>query len=361
MGTLILALRVGLAAVFATAGVGKLLDRGGSREALAGFGVPEPLQDAMSVGLPMCELGAAAALLVRQAAVWGAVGALVLLLAFVIGISVAIAGGRAPECHCFGQIHSEPAGWSTLVRNGVLAAVAVVIVAAGPGPSINGWVAARSGPELALSAAVVALLAGAGYLVARWLRKRKLDRERALLSRPSGLEPGTVAPDFELHDLDGNSVTLGSITAQGRPIVLVFTHPQCGPCQELAPDLARWQATLAEHLTIWAVSQGDHEDNGAASAQHGLDKVLVESRSDVYDAYAMRGTPSAVVVSAEGRIDSVTAQGAILIEELIRRTVRRAATDGGRIGGPQVPDVSEASRSNATAASLASSRSPLNT
>ncbi len=47
-----------------------------------------------------------------------------LLSVFVVGITYNLARGRNPECHCFGQLHSAPAGWKTLARNGVLAAVA---------------------------------------------------------------------------------------------------------------------------------------------------------------------------------------------------------------------------------------------
>ena len=36
--------------------------------------------------------------------------ALVLLLLFVGGISYNVARGRSPDCHCFGQLHSAPAG-----------------------------------------------------------------------------------------------------------------------------------------------------------------------------------------------------------------------------------------------------------
>ena len=43
---------------------------------------------------------------------------------FACWIGANLARGRKPECRCFGQLHSEPAGWNTLARNGVSAAVA---------------------------------------------------------------------------------------------------------------------------------------------------------------------------------------------------------------------------------------------
>ena len=46
---------------------------------------------------------------------WLAFAAIVaaLLLAFVGGIAFNMARGNAPDCHCFGQLHSEPAGRSS--------------------------------------------------------------------------------------------------------------------------------------------------------------------------------------------------------------------------------------------------------
>jgi uncharacterized membrane protein YphA (DoxX/SURF4 family) len=120
MGAALLALRAVLACVFLVAGVAKLGDVAGSRRAVAGFGVPERLAGVVGVGLPLCEVAVAAALIVSGSARYGALGALALLSVFVVGIGSAMARGDAPDCHCFGQLHSAPAGWRTLVRNVVL-------------------------------------------------------------------------------------------------------------------------------------------------------------------------------------------------------------------------------------------------
>src|SRR3954453_4768382 len=131
MGTALLIARLLLAGVFVVAGVTKLRDRAGSQKAVADFGVPSVLAPALGILLPLAELVVAGSLMPTATAWWGALGALVLLLLFVVGIAVNLARGRKPECHCFGQLHSAPAGWKTLARNGVLAAVAGFILWAG--------------------------------------------------------------------------------------------------------------------------------------------------------------------------------------------------------------------------------------
>src|SRR3954454_14585054 len=115
MGTAVLGARLFLAAVFATAGAAKLFDLPGNRDALRGFGVPEPLVRPIGVLLPLAELSTAVALVARPSAQWAGLAALVLLLAFIGGIANAMRKGQAPDCHCFGQISSEPAGQGTLV------------------------------------------------------------------------------------------------------------------------------------------------------------------------------------------------------------------------------------------------------
>ena len=106
------------------AGVAKLADRAGSRRAVTDFGAPAVLAAPLGILVPLAELAVAALLIPSSTAPWGALGALSLLLLFVVGIAANLVRGRKPDCHCFGQLHSAPAGWSTLAHNGLLAAVA---------------------------------------------------------------------------------------------------------------------------------------------------------------------------------------------------------------------------------------------
>ncbi|HEV2124033.1 MAG TPA: MauE/DoxX family redox-associated membrane protein, partial [Chloroflexota bacterium] len=128
MDTVLLLARLLLAAVFAVAGVAKLLDQTGSRRAMREFGLSSSLAAPLGMLLPLIELAVAGAPLSTATARWGALGALVLLLLFVAGIGVNLARGKHPDCHCFGQLHSAPAGWPTLARNATLAVVAAFIL-----------------------------------------------------------------------------------------------------------------------------------------------------------------------------------------------------------------------------------------
>jgi uncharacterized membrane protein YphA (DoxX/SURF4 family)/thiol-disulfide isomerase/thioredoxin len=344
----VLAIQVLLAVVFATAGVGKLLDRAGSRTALAAFGVPQGAVPVASWVLPLAELATAVALVFHPTARWGAVAALVMLLLFVIGIARALSRGQAPDCHCFGQLHSAPAGRGTLTRNAVLAALAAVVVVNGPGAPLDAWVDARSAPELV--AVAIGILAGllATGCVRLWLDNRELrgnlEREREVTARfPPGLPTGSQAPRFALQDLNGQTTSLEALLEPGRPVALIFVSPSCGPCAALLPELARWQMTLSERLSIGLVSTGSALDNQRAQ-ELGLANVLLQDDAELMNAYRVRATPSAVMVSPEGRIASTAAAGVPAIEPLFRVALREydnavsagsAVTNGARTLGPQ--------------------------
>src|SRR5215218_3512162 len=224
MHVALLVARLVLALVFAVAGVTKLADRTGSKQAMADFGLPKSLATPLGILLPLAELAVAAALIPASTAWWGAVGALVLLCVFVVGIGNSLARGRKPDCHCFGQLHSAPAGGKTLARNAALAAVAGFVLWQGyngAGPSAVGWL---SSPSATRIAALVFGLVVLGLLVGAWLLLFQLVRQNGrLLSRvevlegwrlasgaaPSangsakGLPVGTQAPGFELPGLKG--------------------------------------------------------------------------------------------------------------------------------------------------------------
>lgn len=347
MGTVLVVLRLGLAAVFVTAGIGKLLDRSGSRQALLDFGVPGRWAPLGARALPLAELIVAVGLVLRPTARWAAVGAALLLAAFITGISVALARGRAPDCHCFGQIHSSPAGRGTLVRNGVLAAVAVVVISTGPGPATDSWVSAGHGHPLVLVALVV--LGLFGFLAARETRRRTAAREQARDAAPAGLEIGETAPDFELSNLAGETVSLAHLRARGKPVLLAFTHQGCGPCTLLMPDLARWQAALADKVTIVVLASGDVEHHRSLKAEHGFTDLLLQEDMEVFYRYKMAATPGAVLVSAAGQIDGASVFGPHAIQQMTRLAIRRiesASLNGGasepfasqRFAGPVIVD-----------------------
>jgi methylamine dehydrogenase accessory protein MauD len=326
-----LAARLILFLVFAVAGLAKLRDRAGAREAARGFGAPAWVGSA----LPFAELATAGMLLPRTTATAGAIGAVALLAAFCAGIARAMARGEAPDCHCFGALHSEPAGPRALARNGVLLAAAALAITAGPGPSATAWIGDLHGTAMALAivsaVAGVAIAAQSAFLVALLRQNgriiKRLDALESGAEAPAwddagaGLRVGAPAPDFELPGLDGVPVTLDQLRAPGRPVLLLFTDPGCGPCNALLPEVGSWQRE--RNLTIAVVSRGGAEANRAKCEEHGIRRVLLQEDREIANEYACPATPTAVLVDPTGRIAKPSAPGAEAIRALLATTGER--------------------------------------
>jgi thiol-disulfide isomerase/thioredoxin len=303
MDAALLIARVVVAAVFALAAVTKLADLAGSRAAVAAFGVPDRLARPLGTVLPLAELAVALALVPAASARLGAAAACVLLAAFALAIARSMARGEAPECHCFGQVHSEPAGPRTLARNVALAGVAASVAFGAGAAAVAG---------LAVLGAV-----GAFSIVAR-------ARAARLAS------PGAAAPAFSLPGLDGDRLTLGALTGTGRPVLLLFTDPRCGPCHALMPRISAWQREHGDRLTIAVLTRGSAADNQPVMHEHGIADVGLDEGLAVYRAYAVAGTPGGVLVDAGGRVTGEVAAGADAIATLVRSVVGEA--------GPAIAD-----------------------
>ena len=137
METVLLVIRLAIAALFLVAGLAKLADAAGTRQAIVEFGLPDVFARPAAVLLPWAEVAIAVALIPVSSSGWGAGAALILLSVFTAAIAVNLVRGRTPACHCFGQIHARPIGPLTLVRNGVFAVAAAFLVSLGPGPACS--------------------------------------------------------------------------------------------------------------------------------------------------------------------------------------------------------------------------------
>lgn len=348
MNIVVLAARLVLAAVFVVSGVAKLADRSGSRKAVSDFGVPDWLAGPVATILPPLEIVIAIALLPATSSLWAGLAGALLLGVFSIAIAANLLRGRSPDCHCFGQLSSEPVGWSTVGRNVVLAALGAFVFWRGLiAPQISGvnWLTALSAAELMNLIVAVAALALAGITI--WLLLQLLGQHGRLLNRLENLEiaaaaggspavagvaaeppvpqiglvPGTQAPGFQLKGLYDELITLDSLRAAGRSVLLLFADPHCGPCTALLPDVGRWQRELQGNVNVTVISRGDIEENRAKRGEYGLTQVLLQVDREVSEAYQAWGTPSAVLVRGDGTVGSYVAQGSEAIRALVSRQI----------------------------------------
>jgi peroxiredoxin len=139
----------------------------------------------------------------------------------------------------------------------------------------------------------------------------------------NGLPPGTPAPAFTLPRLDGGELSLSEYA--GRPVLLVFSDPDCGPCDVLAPKLERLSRETPG-LNVVMVSRGDPDRNRSKAAAHGLTfPVVLQEQWKLSREYAKFATPIAYLIDGEGRIAANVALGTDAILALPSATTAGAA------------------------------------
>ncbi len=219
------------------------------------------------------------------------------------------------------------------------------------GPGALEWIGDLEGSELvALVAGAVGVLAvvACAALALRLLRAHgrmllRLDELEERL-RMAGIDlpdpdayqleesplAGEPAPPFALPALDGSTVSLEDLLEAGRPALLVFSDPGCGPCQELAPEVAEWQRTFADELEVVVVSGGSPEDVREKLGAGRPERTLLERDRDVAVSvdYAVNGTPGAVLVGADGIVVAGPAGGRPGVEHLLGHGLALARGEG---------------------------------
>lgn len=330
---MIMILRLALAAIFAAAALGKLSNMSATRRTLSEFGVADRLTPAGAILLPATEVGIAVSLLPADWARWGGLAATAMLCLFSAAIVRVLARGEKPDCNCFGSVGSRPVGAGTLVRNGALASLAVAVIVGSWGTNgshLDAWI--RGHGQLAVVFGVIGLLAAFQFAFSWQIFKqngrllRRVDElESAGLGQEGdrpGLPVGELGPAFALPDLDGNLVSLDDLLEPGRGVLLAFTDPSCSHCTALLPALGRAQAEGS--IPVAVISAGSVARNRANAAEAGVEHLLLQAAHEVAALYQAHGSPSAVLLRADGRVARGLASGAGAVAELLATLAVRA-------------------------------------
>jgi len=255
----------------------------------------------------------------------GALAAALLLALFAAGIAAALARGERVACHCFGALSVSAAGPTALARNLSLSAVAAFVVLAPSAhyPGIGSWIGGLSAAQRVafwLSLVVVALSA-----TTMWAGRELLRQHGRLILRLDALETASAhgtglqvdAPVFTIERWPGGELSLDGLRASGRPLLLVFSDPHCGPCAAAVPAVAVAQRAVVGRLTIALLSAGATPESEAAWRHHQLDLVGIDADSAIAHSYGIMGSPAAVQISTDGRIATAPVYGVQRISDLI--------------------------------------------
>ena len=140
------------------------------------------------------------------------------------------------------------------------------------------------------------------------------------LPRPAAPLPGSPAPLLRLPNLDGQLVNLEEF--RGRRTLVLFWNPGCGHCARMLPEAQALGGHNAGGCAggFLLVSVGTVEANRAMALRASV--LLDEGFAG--RAFGVSGTPSAVLVDAEGRVASPVAVGAVQVLALLGAAPPRA-------------------------------------
>jgi len=129
---------------------------------------------------------------------------------------------------------------------------------------------------------------------------------------PVGLaqvEEGQMAPNFTLHNLKGETVSLESF--KGKPIVLDFWATWCLPCRKSLPELAKLDKKYRGKGVVFlglSIDDPDSYDNQYVAEfkdQYGVEYEVLRATSDVVANYL--GTedvriPAFLILDQQGKV-----------------------------------------------------------
>jgi thiol-disulfide isomerase/thioredoxin len=307
-----LAIGAALALVFAVAAIAKLRDRRGFASTLRDFGLAGTFAAAVGVAIPAGELLVALLLVVPATTIAGGALALLVLYAFTLVAGGALLLDKKPDCRCFGELRPTPVGAGTILRNALFAAAAAFVA----WPVLSGLIR-----EVAL-VGVTGLALMLGAVVSRL--RRRLSRRAA--EAPTAAQPitadarvGEPAPAFDLPAAAGGRGSLATLTASGKPAVLLFMGVNCQVCHRMVPTIKAWHQQHRSRFTL-AVTMRDSPAANFMFDQDGPD-MLLQMKQEVSEAYGVALTPAAVLIDTNRRYASALATGPEEITRLVESVV----------------------------------------
>jgi peroxiredoxin len=115
-------------------------------------------------------------------------------------------------------------------------------------------------------------------------------------------EPGFSAPAFALPDLEGRSVSLGSL--RGRPLLLNFFATWCPPCLAELPALEALAQAHPDCLQVVGIaeSSGGASEIAAFARERRLTYPLLLDDGRAGASYSVVTIPHSVLIDSQGRI-----------------------------------------------------------
>ncbi|GAB3626467.1 Methylamine utilization protein MauD [Pandoraea terrae] len=115
---------------------------------------------------------------------------------------------------------------------------------------------------------------------------------------------GSVAPMFELMDVESRPVKVGGIDPDGQGTLLFFVSPTCPVCKKLLPLLPSLQAAEGRDTRFVIASDGDPGEHRRFYARAGLAPYPYVLSQELGMAFQIGKLPYAVLIDGAGRVQA---------------------------------------------------------
>lgn len=119
----------------------------------------------------------------------------------------------------------------------------------------------------------------------------------------AGLEPGKMAPDFELETLEGEPVKLSDY--KGKKVILNFWATWCPPCREEMPEMQEFHEEYGDEVEILAVN---FAETNVKKVQDYIDEfnytytIPLDKDSVAGNEYKVFSLPTTYFIGTDGKI-----------------------------------------------------------
>ncbi len=121
-----------------------------------------------------------------------------------------------------------------------------------------------------------------------------------------GTNVGNLAPDFQLYNLDGESVSLSDF--RGKPVRINFWAIWCSACRSEMPYLQQvYEEWSTKRLVLLAINMGDNPSQVREfiQDQNFSFPVLLDTALDIAQKYNIRFAPTTFLIDKDGVIQNV--------------------------------------------------------
>jgi len=118
-----------------------------------------------------------------------------------------------------------------------------------------------------------------------------------------GVEVGNLAPDFQLQNLDGQTVSLGNL--RGKPVLINFWATWCPSCVSEMPYIQEiYEEWFDKGLVVLAINLGESSSKVEEFMQsHNLSfTVLLDTKQNVTQKYNFQYIPTTFFIDKDGII-----------------------------------------------------------